>query len=246
VSRAGVFALAHGGKKGGGVRNNRMAAQRSLFFICCFCPCVIQTIGDDMSHLTIRLKLRIIFIALTSVFVLFGLLSLNRLGELDARLSEIEHDALPSILSSNSMNTELSDFRAKEGLHALTQDLPNMDAIEKALAFHQGEIEKARKILEPLIITSKGKALYADFSVNYAKYLEEHKKFIPISRRDETDAAHKQLIAMEPIFDKLSANLDALVVLKRERVNDLYGGISGSVMCIWLRYSVGANSFSVD
>ncbi len=170
-----------------------------------------------MSHLTIRLKLRIIFIALTSVFVLFGLLSLNRLGELDARLSEIEHDALPSILSSNSMNTELSDFRAKEGLHALTQDLPNMDAIEKALAFHQGEIEKARKILEPLIITSKGKALYDDFSVNYAKYLEEHKKFIPISRRDETDAAHKQLIAMEPIFDKLSANLDALVVLKRDQ-----------------------------
>jgi methyl-accepting chemotaxis protein len=169
-----------------------------------------------MTNLTIRLKLRIIFLCLAGLFLAFGLMSLSRLSDLNVHLGEMGHDILPAILASNTMNTELSDFRAKEGMHALTHDLSGMDAIEKSLAFHQSEIEKARKILEPLIFNQEEKSLYADFVANYAKYLSEHDKFIQISRRDELDDARNQLVLMAPIFEHLSLVLDRIVSLKRE------------------------------
>ncbi len=170
-----------------------------------------------MTDLTIRLKVRMIFLCLAGVFVLFALLSLNRQSVLNFQLSEIERDSLPAILSSNTMNTELSDFRAKEELHALTHDLATMDIIEKSMVAHQNEIEKAQKILHELIVTPEGKSLYDDFVMNYTKYMIEHNKFIPISRKDELDNSRNQLVSMAPIFDKLSQILDKMVVLKRDQ-----------------------------
>jgi methyl-accepting chemotaxis protein len=91
-----------------------------------------------------------------------------------------------------------------------------MIAIEKSLVYHQNEIEKARKILEPLLFTDEEKSLYSDFVLNYTQYLAEHNKFIPVSRRNELDNARNMLVAMAPPFEKASAILDKIVDLKKK------------------------------
>ena len=62
-----------------------------------------------MTNLTIRFKLRIIFLFLAGIILLFVLISLHRMGTLNAQLGDIERDTLPAILSSNTMNTELGE-----------------------------------------------------------------------------------------------------------------------------------------
>ncbi len=168
-----------------------------------------------MTNLTIRFKLRIIFLFLAGIILLFVLISLHRMGTLNAQLGDIERDTLPAILSSNTMNTELGEFRSSQALYALTHDLPGIEAVEKALASHQDKIEKAAKILEPLITDAESQALYRDYTLKYKTYLAEHAKFLEVSHRKQFDGARTELLLAAPTFEELSAILDRLASLKR-------------------------------
>ncbi|MEI8394438.1 MAG: MCP four helix bundle domain-containing protein [Rhodospirillaceae bacterium] len=169
-----------------------------------------------MTNLTIRLKLRIIFLFLAGLFLLFGLLSLSRLGVLTSQLEMLERDTLPAILSTNTINTELGDFRVQEGLHILTRDLAAKETIEKSMIAQLDQIAKTTAILEPLIVDTESKVLYHNYTTLYAKYLDEHRKIISVSSLNDLDNARQIYVEAAPVFKQLTTVIDRLVTLERE------------------------------
>ena len=80
-------------------------------------------------------------------------------------------------------------------------------------------MNKNRAEYEKLISSDEEKALYEDFSKKFDKYMDMHKKLIPVSKQNKTEEAQKMLREGEVLFNDFSAELIKIVELNVEGGN---------------------------
>jgi len=169
-----------------------------------------------------QMKIRLTFLGIAVLFVVFSLFALNRMALLNQKSTEMETNWLPSIIKVNAINTATSDYRLAEALHILTTVPEEMEQQEREMSRIAQDIVNWRKEYEPLISAEQEREVYQDFSRKYEEYLQSSKVAVEHSRKNENDQAAVQLKKSGILFNAFSNDLLKLVKLNEE------GGVAAS------------------
>jgi len=138
---------------------------------------------------TIKLKLALSFGFLVVLIAVLGIFSLSQIGNVNGKANEIATNWMPSVDTSNRLNTMTSDFRIAELQHVISQD----DAGMKRWLGEQNQladsIAKLQSKYETLIGSSEERALFENFQQLWKEYMKFHEKAVDLSSRNETDKA---------------------------------------------------------
>ena len=148
-----------------------------------------------------------------------GIMSLQRMSVVNEQSTILAENWMPSIKVVEEINTNTSDLRLYEFEHVLTQTPQDMEKVENEMDILLNTMNKNRATYEKLISSDEEKALYEDFSKKFDKYMDMHKKLIPVSKQNKTEEAQKMLHEGEVLFNDFSAELIKIVELNVEGGN---------------------------
>ena len=148
-----------------------------------------------------------------------GIMSLQRMSVVNEQSTILAENWMPSIKVVEEINTNTSDLRLYEFEHVLTQTPQDMEKVENEMDILLNTMNKNRATYEKLISSDEEKALYEDFSKKFDKYMDMHKKLIPVSKQNKTEEAQKMLREGEVLFNDFSAELIKIVELNVEGGN---------------------------
>ncbi len=152
-----------------------------------------------------------LMVLLVAALGAFGLLQMNAIN---AKSTEIATNWLPSVDTVNRLNTATSDLRIAELQHLTLTDEAAMKSWAATVESTIESITALRSTYEALISSDEERALYASFSEDYEKYLDQHDRGFALSSNNQNDAA-LQVYNGEALrlFNSLSAKLLKLVEL---------------------------------
>jgi methyl-accepting chemotaxis protein len=148
-----------------------------------------------------------------------GIMSLQRMSVVNEQSTILTENWMPSIKVVEEIDTNTSDLRLYEFEHVLTQTPQDMEKVENEMDILLNTMNKNRATYEKLISSDEEKALYEDFSKKFDKYMDMHKKLIPVSKQNKTEEAQKMLREGEVLFNDFSAELIKIVELNVEGGN---------------------------
>ena len=148
-----------------------------------------------------------------------GIMSLQRMSVVNEQSTILTENWMPSIKVVEEIDTNTSDLRLYEFEHVLTQTPQDMEKVEDKMDSVLASMNKNRAEYEKLISSDEEKALYEDFSKKFDKYMDMHKKLIPVSKQNKTEEAQKMLREGEVLFNDFSAELIKIVELNVEGGN---------------------------
>ena len=148
-----------------------------------------------------------------------GIMSLQRMSVVNEQSTILAENWMPSIKVVEEINTNTSDLRLYEFEHVLTQTPQDMEKVENEMDSVLASMNKNRAEYEKLISSDEEKALYEDFSKKFDKYMDMHKKLIPVSKQNKTEEAQKMLHEGEVLFNDFSAELIKISELNVEGGN---------------------------
>jgi methyl-accepting chemotaxis protein len=146
-----------------------------------------------MKNLSIRIKIMFGFLAVVSILIILGIFSLFQLNSVNRDTKDITTHWLPSINHASTINQTFTVFRVKEYRLMLAFSAEDAVKMEKEMSDLKIQIENSCKNYEKIITSEEGKRLYNSFRSDYAKYLEENKKIIELSKSGETAKAKAAL-----------------------------------------------------
>jgi len=163
-------------------------------------------------NLKIRTKLIISFLAVLSLMVALGALSLFKMANVNKSTIEIGEDWMASIRTASAVNVDVSDFRIAEMKHVLAGTKEARDKHEKDMEILLDKLKKNESAYEPLITNKQEKELHEKFKKDWAAYLVENKKVLDLSREDRDEEARTIIRGnSEQHFAALSDALEQLV-----------------------------------
>jgi methyl-accepting chemotaxis protein len=139
--------------------------------------------------LKIAKKLILSFLAVIILTAGLGIFSIVKLIRVNQASTEITTNWLPSIKLGYQLQASMARFRISELQHIMSTDPKDYDDAEKAMKTRLEIIRKDQEKYEALISEADEKALYAQFQQTMAKYLEENKKVMALSRDNKKDEA---------------------------------------------------------
>lgn len=174
-----------------------------------------------MKNLKIRYKILSFMCILTFLSGSLAVKLLSSMSTVNDQSTIIAENWLPSVKATSYMNTAISEFRLAECAHVGTTDSEVMQKIEKDLSAAASSITTLRNTYEQLISSPQEKKLYEEFSNEWKKYMEDHEKFIVLSRANQNDEASKVLYgeALKDFNNSLEI-LHKLVELNEKGAND--------------------------
>lgn len=156
--------------------------------------------------------------------ILASALALNLVSSMETVNNQstlISQNWLPSVETTSMLNTATSDFRLAQCKHLGTTDPATMNEAEQDMVALSKHIEKLRRTYEPLISSTEEKALYEQFSKEWAKYIKDHEEFLTLSRNNQNDEANKILYGDSlKQFNAASEHLIKLVELNASGAHD--------------------------
>ncbi|MEZ7196024.1 methyl-accepting chemotaxis protein [Pseudodesulfovibrio karagichevae] len=160
----------------------------------------------------VSVKLSASFACIILLAVVLGLISIVNLGSINDDSTIMVENWIPSIINVNKINTATSDFRIAELQHTLAIDDAGMKAFEKAMEQQAEKIREASEAYATLISSEKERTKFNDFKTAWAEYMEEHKKFLVLSRANKNEEAQTLLRGKsEKEFTEASAALEELI-----------------------------------
>lgn len=162
-------------------------------------------------NMKIGAKLGLGFGAVLLLMSILGVFSLQRMGVVNDKSTEIAQNWMPSIRMVEEINTGTSDYRIAEYEHVLSQSPENIKKAEQDMDTVLATLNKNRAAYEKLISSPEEKALYEEFSKKFERYMVLHDKLIEVSRQNMTEEAKTLLRESRPLFDEYSSTMLTLV-----------------------------------
>ena len=149
---------------------------------------------------------------LVLVFLLsLGLISLQKMSDINDQSTIITENWMPSIKVVQEINTNTSDYRIAEYQHVLAHKTEDMKKAENDMDTLLSTMKKNRTEYEKLISSPDEKATYENFSRKFDKYMDMHKQFITSSSQNRNEEAQEILDKSKVLFDDFSEELLKLV-----------------------------------
>lgn len=170
---------------------------------------------------TIKGKLIILISMLVASLIFIGVFSINNLKKVNHQSTIISKTWIPSIISSEDLNTMMSDFRILEYEHIVATDKSTMNAKEKEMDAKKAEIQNLMSLCEKSLYNDKDKNMYAIVKKQWSEYIRIHEIVIELSRTLKTNEA---MVIMkgdgEKSFDTAASSLLELVTFNKEMAKE--------------------------
>lgn len=166
-----------------------------------------------MKNLKIRTKLFILVVFMLAGTISTGVLALVFMSSINDSATEIAYNWLPSAITAEEINTALSDVRAQEYKHVVSQDAREMDQVNTELDELAANFESLHQEYEPLIVNDTDRQFLSDIKTAWNNYLSEGSKMIELSTQNKTQEA------LAVMSGKHMQNFDELTALCQELVD---------------------------
>ncbi|MCG3679802.1 MCP four helix bundle domain-containing protein, partial [Aliarcobacter butzleri] len=173
-----------------------------------------------LKNLKVSKKLFTGFGIIVGLVIMLGILSTQKMSTVNEQSTIISENWLPSVVVTNKINTATSDYRILEYDHILSKTDEEMTKNEAKMKELLDIMKKDLEKYEKLISSENEKAIYADFSKEFNKYLKMHDELIAVSRENRTDDALKLIRESAVVYDSFSTNLSKLVNLNVKGAQD--------------------------
>lgn len=174
-----------------------------------------------MKNLKISHKISVYMFILTLIAGGGALKLVNSMSHVNDQSTVITTNWLPSVVAISEINTATSDFRLAETKHLGSTDPEVMKEAEKDMDRINADIDRLRKIYEPLISSPEEAKMYKIFANDWDSYLHHHKEFLELSRSNRNEEAGKDLYGDNlKLFDEASVTLVKLVDLNKKGAED--------------------------
>ena len=110
------------------------------------------------SNLKIGRRLALAFFVLVAMLVVSAVVSVGKMGGLNANTASVTQNAVPSVRITEQINTSASDFRILQLQHVITGSKSETAKLEGAMAAKSAAIEKLAAAYTPLISDAKDQA----------------------------------------------------------------------------------------
>jgi methyl-accepting chemotaxis protein len=168
-------------------------------------------------NLRLRSKLLLSFGAILVLMVALGLFALRQIALVNQSTEEIADNWMPSINAVSLLRDSLREYRQLELEHALTTDEAGMRDLEQRMDKVKAQLVERRKVYEPLISSEEEGATWKGIVTAWAEYLQQHDKFLNLSKNNETDAAREVLNGRSrEVYLAMGADLQKLVDINTE------------------------------
>ncbi|MDN5114957.1 HAMP domain-containing methyl-accepting chemotaxis protein [Aliarcobacter butzleri] len=173
-----------------------------------------------LKNLKVSKKLFTGFGIIVGLVIILGILSTQKMSTVNDQSTIISENWLPSVVITNKINTATSDYRILEYDHILSKTDEEMTKNEAKMKELLDIMKKDLEKYEKLISSENEKAIYADFSKEFNKYLKMHDELIAVSRDNRTDDALKLIRESAVVYDSFSTDLSKLVNLNVKGAQD--------------------------
>ena len=165
------------------------------------------------ANLRIRTKLIVAFAAVLVCTAGLGLFALQRLGQINTIMVEVDKDELPSIRMLGVLSYDTTRFRQLEATLALAPDRAAQDEEAKLLNEVRVHAEQAFKDYGSLVNAGDERRMADVVSQGWRNYLALDDKFLASARQGESTAALAAVFRgdMRTEYRKLQQALDSLV-----------------------------------
>ncbi|XLZ83518.1 methyl-accepting chemotaxis protein [Arcobacter sp. DNRA7] len=173
-----------------------------------------------LKNLKVSKKLFTGFGIIVGLVIILGILSTQKMSVVNDQSTIIAVNWLPSVEITNKINTATSDYRILEYDHILSKTDEEMTKNETKMKDLLDVMKKDLEKYEKLISSENEKAIYADYTKEFSKYLKMHEDLIAVSRENRTEDALKLIRESQAVYDSFSATLEKLVSLNVKGAED--------------------------
>ncbi|MGE4462831.1 MAG: methyl-accepting chemotaxis protein [Arcobacter sp.] len=166
-----------------------------------------------LKNLKVAKKLILGFGIVSLLIVVLGIVSIIKMETVNEQSTIMAENWMPSIVITNKINTETSDFRIFEYDHILSKSDEEMAKDEVQMKETLEVMKKDFQTYESLISSDEERAIYGKFTERFNEYLRLHEKLISASRENRTEDALKLIRESDKIYDEFSSILISLVDL---------------------------------
>ena len=112
-----------------------------------------------------------------------------QMGSVNGKAVDIATNWMPSVDTSNRINTATSDFRIAELQHVIAQDEAGMKRWQGEQTRLLDDIARLEATYEKMIAHAEERSLYDDFRAKWKDYLRFHEKAFEFASHNETEKA---------------------------------------------------------
>jgi methyl-accepting chemotaxis protein len=163
------------------------------------------------ASLSIRAKISIVISFLLLAMTGMGLLAVSRMQDINAKAVEIQSNWLPSVRALGNIRAEVVTYRAIIRLHLLSETLEAKTAAEKRSETSAQTLQKFRKEYEPLIGSDGERALYKEWSDQWALYQVNVPQVFALSRNSIGRIPHEATEFNESVAYPISKKADVIL-----------------------------------
>lgn len=175
-----------------------------------------------MKNLKIKYKLSLLVGFLLIGLVALGIVSLVFMGNINSGMTEIANNGVPSLITSEELNTLTSDYRIQEYKHIVAQDAPTMQAAEAELDNIQKQIEEYfNTYLTTLVSNDADRKILQNAQTSWNQYQQLHDNMITLSRENKTQEAMAAITDSAATFEEVSNTFLQCVEFNKTNIDDL-------------------------
>lgn len=192
---------------------------------------VNKSARPSSAGLSIKVKLRLVFLFIAFMFVGMGWLVHQQMNQMSTKTADLTDNWMPSIVFTSSMDAAIAKLRLSVSYYVLLKDPKEKEQAEDEFNSYQVEVRAIQKKYEPLISSADEKKIYDDLSQGYEAYLQGEKAVIAFAKQGKPEQAGEQIKRNGLLFNAVGDNLDTLVETNR------LGGVKSGVESAAIRES---------
>lgn len=158
-----------------------------------------------MKDMKIKHKLTMLTALMLAGLLIIGIVSIIFMSNINQGTTDVSENWMPSVITSEELNTLTSDFRIQEYQHIVATDEATMQAAEAQMDSISQEItDYFNTYLTELCTNNTDKELAEQAQTAWNSYLDRHDAMIELSRQNKTQEAQAAVLEAKAEFDEAS------------------------------------------
>lgn len=174
-----------------------------------------------MKNVKIKYKLTMLTALMLAGLLVIGVVSLIFMNNINKGTTDISENWMPSVITSEELNTLTSDFRIQEYQHIVAQDEATMKKAEEEMDRLNTEIQdNFDTYINSLVTNETDKKLLQNAKDSWNNYMTSHDNMIELSRQNKTEEAMAAVLSAVTEFNEASAIFLEIVQFNKDGADE--------------------------
>ncbi|WP_313800160.1 methyl-accepting chemotaxis protein [Cytobacillus sp.] len=149
------------------------------------------------------------------LFVVFALVSINRINHMQDKTTSIVNEWMPSVELINSIGYQTEHVITLSLRYIQSDDMQEKEMLKKERTMFIDEAEKTMASYEKLIDSKETKKNFEELKYKWAFFLNVNEETIKLSDKGKSEFAYLYFKKSAKAFDSMKQNLDHLVLINK-------------------------------